>query len=181
MTRLGWRGLRVALSVVVIATLWIAGTTDARAQNAACTVIEVHASQAPSPRAPGVQCQRRSRGRGLVCVGAEIPPRLARKLKRPPFSSWRTFRVAQMVRKSFQPKTSHAIPLQAGSLVIRRHSNANHQYKFAVILKNPRGKRVLRTKIGVSPRSYFLVAGLPLGRPRGRGMQVLALTCRPAP
>ena len=158
--------IRVVPRVAVIGSMCVAllvlSTSTATAKPASCAVLEIHAKKGPPKMAKA------------------LPPKLARQLRRPPFSSWKNFRVVRAVRRVFaDPGVRHKIGLQRGSLMLHRLPNANNQYKLLFVLKNPRGKRVLRTKVGVSPKTYFLVAGLRLEPGSRDGIQVIALSCMP--
>jgi len=153
---------RVAVVAAVCLSFLLVNSSSALAQPASCEVLEIHAKKAPAKMAK------------------TVPAKLARQLKRAPFTTWKNFGVVRAVRRVFKNAgATHKIALQRGSLELRRHKNANNQYKLMFVLKNKRGKRVLKTKVGVSPKTYLLVAGLPLKRGSRDGMQVLALTCTP--
>ena len=158
--------IRVLQRVAVVASVCLAlltlSASTASAKGASCAVLEIHAKKGPP------------------AMAKTVPKKLARQLNRPPFSSWKNFRVVRAVRRVFaKPGVRHKIDLQRGSLTLHRHPNANNQYKLLFVLKNPRGKRVLKTKVGVSPKTYFLVAGLRLKRGSNAGIQVIALSCMP--
>ncbi len=156
--------IRLALAGAFGIALLVLTAAPASAQKASCAVLEVHANK------------------GAAAMPKTIPPKLARKLQRAPFTAWKNFRMVSAVRRPFaKAGASQKIALRRGSLELRRHPNANNQYKLMFLLKNSKGKRVLRTKVGVSPKTYFLVAGLPLKKGSRDAIQVLALTCMPVP
>jgi len=152
---------RLGLVAIVCVALLGATSTVARAKQASCAVLEIHASK------------------GKRHMAKNIPVRLARKLRRAPFTAWQSFTVVRAVSRPFaKPGAAQSIALERGSLALRRFPNANNQYKLQFVLKNRKGKRVLKTRVGVSPKRFFLVAGLPLRRGSRDAIQVIALSCQ---
>jgi hypothetical protein len=153
-------------TLALLTTLALTFGFGARAAQAdtsiACTVVEIEASSGDAPS-----------------MDAELKP-LEKKLKKPPFSSWNTFKQLG----------SHAITLEvmkAGNLTLThgkaqlllREVTAKGAKKtriaLGISLDDADGKRVLDSKVAVDAGDY-LVVGRSLKGNRGH---LLAMNCKP--
>jgi hypothetical protein len=127
----------------------------------ACTVVEIEASTSDAP-----------------AIGAELRP-LEKKLKKPPFSSWNTFKQLGAHAVSLEPMKSNTLTLTHGKaqLLLREVTVKNPKktrIALGISLDDGDGKRVLDSKVAVDAGDY-LVVGRSLKGNRGH---LLAVNCR---
>lgn len=103
---------------------------------------------------------------------------LAKKLKKPPFSSWNTFGVVSTAQRTLVELKAEAVPLSAGNIgVLLREVNATKatpRMALALTMDDAAGKRVMDTKVNVDAGDFFLI-GRTLANGEGH---VLALLCK---
>ncbi len=155
---------RVHTSVLAIAALavLIGFTHAARADvQVSCNVVEIEGS---SSDAPSLDPELKS---------------LEKKLKKPPFSSWNTFKRlgAQTVTLSMMKAAS--VPLVHGKaeLLLRdvtAPGSKKRRLSLGLLLDDADGKRVVDTKVSVDLGDWFMLAR---SMKSNRG-QVVALTCK---
>lgn len=152
----------VAMAMAVgLVLVGLAG--EARAEGAvACTVLEIEASTADAPAMDG-----------------ELKP-LEKKLKKPPFSSWNTFKRLGAHAVTLEPMKAGSLTLvhgKAGLLLrdVTARDKKKPRVQLGITLDDAEGKRVLDSKVNVDAGD-FLVVGRSL---RGGKGQLVALTCKP--
>ncbi len=137
--------------------------TDARADApVACTVLEIEASTSDAP-----------------AVDPALRP-LEKKLKKPPFSSWNTFKRLGAHTVTLELMKGSTLTLVHGKAgLILREVTARGPKKarvaLGITLDDSDGKRVLDSKVAVDAGD-FLVVGRSL---RGGTGQLVALSCKP--
>jgi hypothetical protein len=140
-----------------------AGERAARAEEAACEILEVAATtQDPAGG-----------------IDAELKP-LARKLKKPPFTSWNTFKLLARHAKQLTLLKAESVPLTVGqaSVLYRQRSTASgkkDRLELAITVDGKDGKRMLDTKVNIDAGDYFLIGQ----NAQGNDGLILAFTCRP--
>jgi len=150
-SRLITGALAVVLSVVAIPA--------AHADTITCSVIEIEASNADPPAMDGA-----------------LKP-LERKLRKPPFSSWNSFKQLGSSSLTLEPMKPGSLGLVHGkaTLILREVTgDKKTRISLGVTLDDETGKRVLDSKVSVDAGDY-LVVGRSL--PAGKG-QLVALNCR---
>jgi hypothetical protein len=134
----------------------------ARADEAvACTILEITASTTKGGS-----------------VDAELQP-LEKKLKKPPFSSYNTFKLLGRQERPLTAMKSESLKLQRGSaqLILRdvdRKEGKKARVGLGVQVDDDQGKRVMDTKVSVDSGDY-LVLGRSLANGDGH---LLAMTCK---
>jgi hypothetical protein len=101
---------------------------------------------------------------------------LEKKLKKPPFSSWNTFKVLSRATKSLALLRAETITLNRGSITIllRDVSDAvKPRLGLTITVDDVDGKRVMDTKVNVDAGESFVV-GRSLANNEGH---VLAISC----
>jgi hypothetical protein len=155
----------LTIAIAIVAPI-VASAADARADGpVACTVLEIEASTSDAP-----------------AIDAELKP-LERKLKKPPFSSWNTFkRLGGTHAITLEPMKAGSLNLVHGkaALLLRevtvRDNKRKARIQLGITLDDGDGKRVLDSKVAVDAGDY-LVVGRSL---RGGKGQLVALTCKPS-
>ena len=112
-------------------------------------------------------------------VPPELKP-LEKKLKKPPFSSWNTFKLLGRQERALGVMKAESLKLQLGSasvLLREVDRKAGHKARVAlgVTMDDQGGKRVLDTKLSVDGGDY-LVIGRSLPSNEGH---LLAIACQP--
>lgn len=128
----------------------------------ACTVVEIEASTTDAP-----------------AIGPELRP-LEKKLKKPPFSSWNTFKQLGSHAVTLEPMKASTLTLVHGKAqLLLREVTAKGQKKARISLginvDDADGKRVVDTKVNVDAGDY-LVVGRSLKNNRGH---LIAMNCKP--
>ncbi len=104
---------------------------------------------------------------------------IEKKLKKPPFSSWNTFKQLTRVARPLVQLKSEAVKLSTGSVsVLLREvtglGSKRPRLALSVTMDDVDGKRVMDTKVNVDAGEFFLI-GRSLANNEGH---VLALSCR---
>jgi hypothetical protein len=153
--------LCVALAVAGVALA--AAPTRAHADDAAsCSVLEIGATNAKDPSIP-----------------ANLKP-LEKKLKKPPLSSWNSFKVMSSTNLSLTALRAGTVKLASGqaSLMLREiDTRAGKRPRLAITatMDDASGKRVVDSKVSVDAGDY-LVVGYLLPNDDGH---FLAVSCKP--
>jgi hypothetical protein len=111
-------------------------------------------------------------------VDAELQP-LEKKLKKPPFSSFNTFKLLGRQERSLTAMKGESLKLQRGAaqVILRdvdRREGKKARVGVGVQIDDDQGKRVLDTKVSVDAGDY-LVLGRLLANGDGH---MLAMTCK---
>lgn len=153
-------GLRalICTAAVVGLSLAIVPRAHAQADLAACTFFEVKASN----------------------VGAGIDADLdglAKKLSKPPFSSWTSFKLVKRHEEKLERMKSEDIRLALGgklqALYHQRSKGTKARFSLSMSLDDKKGRRALDTKISVDAGDYFVIAMST----SSESSDILALTC----
>lgn len=156
------RATRVpAVLAALIATLLVAhATAHAEADEISCSFLEIKASNDKSG------------------IDAKLKP-LARKLERPPLSSWNSFKLMARHDIKLALMKAQDVSLKLGgklSVLYRQHSKPQgkqDRLSLELAMDSKSGKRTLDTKIVVDAGDYFVIAHSPK---KDTG-DLLALTC----
>lgn len=127
-----------------------------------CAVVEIEATTSDAPS-----------------IGAELRP-LEKKLKKPPFSSWNTFKQLGSHAVTLETMKSSTLTLTHGKAqLLLREVTTRGQKKtrisLGIAVDDAEGKRVLDSKVAVDAGDY-LVVGRSLKGNRGH---LLAMNCKP--
>ncbi len=128
----------------------------------ACAVVEIEASTSDAPS-----------------IAAELRP-LEKKLKKPPFSSWNTFKQLGAHAVSLEPMKASTLTLTHGKaqLLLREvteRGKKKARISLGISVDDAEGKRVLDSKVAVDAGDY-LVVGRSLKGNRGH---LIAMNCKP--
>jgi hypothetical protein len=151
---------RLALPATTILALTLCAA-PARAQDkAACGLIEISATNAKAPSIP-----------------ADLKP-LAKKLRKPPLSSWNSFKVLTSAHMTLETLKADQARLKMGkaSVILRevdRRSGKRPRLTLGVTMDDRAGKRVVDSKVVVDSGDY-LVVGETLANNDGH---FVALSC----
>ncbi|HLU67968.1 MAG TPA: hypothetical protein VKZ63_16900 [Kofleriaceae bacterium] len=132
-----------------------------KAEQADCSIFEIEASNGK----PGVDPALRP---------------LERKLKKPPFSSWKTFKLLKKHDKKLQMMKQLSLPLVTGSklgLLYRDKSDDKGKkvrLRLGFTLDDKDGKRKVDGTIKLDSGDYYLIGGDEL---KGGGTYIVAVTC----
>lgn len=152
---------RLLLAIAVVAGVALAaGPARAEGETAQCRFIEIRADN--------------SKGG----IDGELKP-LERKLRKPPFSSWNTFKVLAKHDRALSLMKAENIALSEGKAqVLFRERNKTAGKKdrvsLAISVDGKDGKRALDTKVNVDSGD-FIVIGRSLPDESGH---LLAISCR---
>lgn len=133
-----------ALALAATLVLVAGRSTDARADaGVSCEVLEIAATQG-TPSIP------------------DSLKKLAKKLKRPPLSSWNNFVLLSSATFTMQKLVPQAVPLSKGAteLLVRdidRSSGKRARIALGVTMNDSAGRRVVDTKASVDAGDYFAV------------------------
>ena len=111
-------------------------------------------------------------------VDAELQP-LEKKLKKPPFSSYNTFKLLGRQERPLTPMKPEILKLQRGAAQVMlrdvdRKEGKKPRFGLGVQLDDEEGKRKLDTKVSVDAGDYLV-----LGRSLSNGdSHLLAMTCK---
>jgi hypothetical protein len=145
-----------------------------------------HAQEAPAPAQGGAagsaDCQvfeiKASNDDGGV--DDALKP-LARKLKKPPFSSWKTFKLLKKHDKTVEKMKALSLALVTGSklaLLFRGASGGQPskvRLRLSFALDDKSGKRKVDGTINLDSGDYSLIGGDSI---EGGGTYILAVSCR---
>jgi hypothetical protein len=110
-------------------------------------------------------------------IPSELKP-LEKKLKKPPFSSWNTFKLLSRASRSLELLKADTLKLTMGqaTVLFRDADQRGKKSKIAltVTIDDEHGKRVVDTKVSVIAGDY-LVLGRSLPNNEGH---LLAMTCK---
>lgn len=156
--------MRVAICAFLIGLVaFVAGIGDARANVPVnCKVIEIEATSSDAP-----------------VVDGDLKS-LEKKLKKPPFSSWNTFKSLGGHQITLEPMKAGTLTLvhgKAGLLLREVTARAPKKTRIAlgVTLDDGDGKRVLDSKLQVDAGDYHFVARSM----KGNKAQLIAISCKP--
>ena len=145
------------VSLVVAALAWRAGSAVAQpAAATSCDVLEIEASNSGAPS-----------------VDPKIGAQLESKLKKPPFSSWNTFKALGAQTRSLTLKKAESVALSHGTLGMLMLDSAPSRVRLGITLDDQAGKRVLDTKVAVDAGDWMAV-GRSLKGDRGH---IVAFRC----
>jgi len=152
----------VIVAAVAAMALLVAPRRAAAAPKVACTVLEIEASSTDKPS-----------------VDAELKP-LEKKLRKPPFSSWNTFKQLGAHQLDLELMKAGELTLHHGkaSLILRDltiGTAKKARVSLGITLDDATGKRVLDSKVAVDAGDYIVV-GRSLKGNRGH---LVALRCQP--
>lgn len=156
--------IRLATAIATLALLALAGAGDAHAQGgdrADCTVLEIRASNDDGGIDPALRP-------------------VAKKLKRPPFSSWKSFRLLKKHSRQVVKMKALELRLVSGgrmALLYRESVPAKKnktRLRLSLTLDDKNGKRKLDLTIKLDSGDYHLIGGDPL---EGGATYVLATSC----
>jgi hypothetical protein len=135
------------------------------------------ASAQPKPTAPTVSCEflEISATSGKT---ASIDPeleKLSKKFKKPPFSSWNTFKLLMKTNRTLEQRKAAVIDLKRGKATATLHGIVNqNSVRLAISLDDEKGKNIVNTTATFAGGDY-LVYGHSLPDNAGH---MLALTCK---
>ena len=118
---------------------------------------------------------------GAWVVRSKVVPRLEKKLKKPPFSSWKTFKLLRKHDKQAVKSKVLTLPLHTGSklsLLYRDQSAAQGKkmrLRVTFTLDDKNDKRKLDSTINVDSGDHSLIGGDELP---GGGTYILAVSCK---
>lgn len=147
------------LRVVVAAAITLAAVGPIAAQPApgtSCAVTEIDASNSGEPS-----------------VDPTLGQGLERKLKKPPFSSWNTFKSLGSQTRTLAPQKAESLRLAHGTLALLLLDSTSTRVRLGVTLDDQTGKRVLDTKVAVDVGDWMALARSLKGE---RG-QIIAFRC----
>lgn len=156
------RPARVAVLGAALAMMLLGAQSRAHAEagELACSFLEIKATNDDSG------------------IDPKLKP-LAKKLTRPPLSSWKSFKLVARHDKKLARMKAQDIGLKRGgklSALYRQHSKPEgkrDRFTLELALDNKSGKRTLDTKIVVDEGDYFVIAHSP----KKDSGELLALTC----
>lgn len=156
-------GLAVALALAALclAAAPAAAQESAPSKTAQCQVYEIKASSEGGGIDPALKV-------------------LERKLKKPPFSSWKTFKLLKKHDRQVEQMKALSLPLVPGgkmSILYRDRSDAagkKPRLRLSFTLDDETGKRVLDGTIKLDSGDYYLIGGDEL---EGGGTYILAVSC----
>ena len=152
------------------------------AAKAAATQTQQGNNGKPTPPPQQVDCAifEIEASNGKPGVDAALRP-LAKKLKKPPFSSWKTFKLLKQHAKTVARMKALNLPLATGSkmsllyrdVVVVEGKKPRIRLDFAVDDKS--GKRKVDGKINLDSGDYYLIGGDEL---QGGGTYIVAVSCK---
>lgn len=152
--------LAAITTAALLATLAAAPLAHAE-DKASCTVLEIEASNS---------------GKG---IDKALQP-LAKKLKKPPFSAWKSFKLLKRHQRNVVRMKAFTLKLvNKGkmSLLYRDASGSAHnktRLRLSLTLDDAKGKRKLDLTIKLDSGDYYLIGGDPL---KDGGTYILATSC----
>lgn len=139
-----------ALALVALGTPAYAGDAD-------CDYVEIAASNSKDGAA----------------FDAELKP-LEKKLKKPPFTAWNTFKKLSSGTSSLTKNKAETLKLKQGSASIMVRDRSPKRVELTVSMDNADGKRILDAKPAVKAGDWLLLVGT---NAKDDG-HILGLTCR---
>lgn len=147
--------------ILIAAALGLLGGTAHAQDRADCTVLEIKAS---------------NEGKG---IDRELAP-LAKKFKKPPFSSWNTFKLLKRhkrVAEKMKAMTFKLVPGGTMSLLLRSTSTSKGKkarLRLTVTIDDENGKRKLESTMNLDSGDYYLIGGDSLS---DDSVYILATAC----
>lgn len=153
---------RLVITTAAALAILVASGPAAHAQDrATCTVLEIQAS---------------NQGKG---IDNALKP-LAKKFKKPPFSSWNTFKLLKRHKKVAQQMKALSIKLVPGStlsLLFRSATSSKKKkdrLRLTFTIDDKNGKRKLESTMNLDSGDYYLVGGDSLSED---SVYILATAC----
>jgi hypothetical protein len=154
----------VPMAAALLAVLLVGGP-EAHAQDASarCTFFEIEASNEGEPK-----------------VDPPLQP-LKKKLEKPPFSSWKTFKVLGKHDNSLSRMKPEQLKLAIGGKLTALYRDLisakgkKDRLRMTVTMDDKKGKRTLDTTFTVDSGDYILIGGQSL--PSG-ATYILAISCK---
>ncbi len=153
-------GVRVALALAAVAMFWNISPSFAK-DDMSCRLLEVRASNDEGGLDPALKA-------------------LASKFEKPPFSSWKTFKLLKEHKGKVEHKKTMKVSMVTGGLFSLLHRGATASAKktprlrLTFTLDDKTGKRKLDGTINVDAGDYYLIGG---DRLKDGGTYVLAVSC----
>jgi hypothetical protein len=151
----------VAAGAVAVTALAISAAPAHADAPVACAFLEISASKTSE-----------------AAIDADLKP-LEKKLRKPPFTSYNTFRKLGGADRALAPMKSETLPLKVGSAAVilrdvEKREGKKPRVELGITMDDTDGKRVIDTKVSVDGGDYVV-----LGRslPNGDG-HFLAMTCK---
>jgi hypothetical protein len=148
--------LRAWLAAVVVTG---ALAHPAFAGDAECTYVEIAATNGGKDAAPSID--------------PALKP-LEKKLKKPPFTAWNTFKQLQSGSASLTKNKAEAIKLKEGATSLMLRDRSEKRVELTVTMDGPDGKRVLEAKPAFKAGDWLLLVGT---NAKDDG-HILGLTCK---
>jgi hypothetical protein len=148
--------LRAWLAAIVLTG---AIAQPAFAGDAECTYVEIAATNAPKDAAGSID--------------PALKP-LEKKLKKPPFTAWNTFKQLQSGTASLTKNKSEAIKLKEGASSLMLRDRSEKRVELTVTMDGSDGKRVLEAKPAFKAGDWLLLVGT---NAKDDG-HILGLTCK---
>jgi len=146
--------LRALLAAVVVTVPTLA--SPAFAGDAECTYVEISATNAKE-----------------ASLDPALKP-LEKKLKKPPFTSWNTFKQLASGGASLTKNKSETIKLKEGASSLMLRDRTDKRVELTVTMDGPDGKRVLEAKPAFKAGDWLLLVGT---NAKDDG-HILGLTCK---
>ena len=142
---------RFCLAMLAVAAL----AAPAFADDAQCDYVEISATNAKD-----------------ASIDADLKP-LEKKLKKPPFTGWNTFKKLSSGSASLTKNTAKTLKLSQGSASIMLRDRTPKRVELTLTVDNAAGKRILDAKPGIKAGDWLLV-----GTDAKDDGHILGLTCR---
>lgn len=127
----------------VIALAGLSATASAQDPSASCSFLEIKASNDSGD------------------IDAKLKP-LTRKLKRPPFSSWKSFKVVAEHTATLTHMKAQDVTLELGgklsALLRNRSAGSKARMEVGLTIDNKKGKRAFGSKVTVAAGQYLIIA-----------------------
>lgn len=159
MSRLMSRLAMVAALALVAVPTAVRADKPARDDEASCQVLEVKASN------DGEE------------IDAELKP-LARKLKKPPFSAWKRFRLLKRHDRAVtRMKATDLDLVPGGKLSILYREQAGGRLRLTFTLDDKSGKRLFNGTVNLDVGDYSLIGGEPFPG-EGDATYIIGVSCK---
>jgi hypothetical protein len=157
--------IRILPVAVALGAVLLVGGADAHAQDgsARCTFFEIEASNEGEPT-----------------IDPQLQP-LKKKLEKPPFSSWKTFKVLGKHDKGIARMKPEQIQLAIGGKLTALYRDLisakgkKDRLRMTVTMDDKKGKRTLDTTFTVDSGDYILIGGQSLA---SGATYILAISCK---
>lgn len=134
-------------------------------------------AQPKAPAAPAVSCEFLEISATSTKTPSMDPEleKLKKKFKKPPFSSWNTFKLLMKTNQTLEQRKAATIDLKQGKAIATLHGIVNqNSVRLAISLDDEKGKNIVNTTATFAGGDY-LVYGHSLPDNAGH---MLALTCK---